>query len=95
MTLDVNNTLNLSNISKDVRFNKYSCQANESIASTKSEDIQINVMCKYNSVKNFKFKQQNQMMIHVNIDSAYFEQIVIVCLLFVVFSSNHNIINSS
>ncbi|XP_056002522.1 uncharacterized protein LOC125661645 [Ostrea edulis] len=43
-------TLRIPRISRDVRFNKYSCQAKESIESEKSEEIQINVWYGPNSV---------------------------------------------
>ncbi|XP_056002518.1 uncharacterized protein LOC125663395 isoform X1 [Ostrea edulis] len=37
-------TLRLPRISRDLRFNKYSCQSKETIMSVKSEEIQINVL---------------------------------------------------
>ncbi|XP_056003704.1 carcinoembryonic antigen-related cell adhesion molecule 1-like [Ostrea edulis] len=43
-------TLRFPRISRDVRFNKYSCQSKESIVSEESEEIQINVLYGPNSV---------------------------------------------
>ena len=47
ITSDTGRTLVLRRVSRDVRFNKYSCQATESLVSEKSEEIQIDVFCKY------------------------------------------------
>ncbi|XP_048751512.2 uncharacterized protein LOC125663257 [Ostrea edulis] len=41
---ETNKTLRFPRISKDVRFNKYSCLSNESIVSENSEEIKINVL---------------------------------------------------
>lgn len=46
MHLETGMTLRLPKISRDVRFNKYSCQAKESIVSEKSDAIKINILCK-------------------------------------------------
>jgi hypothetical protein len=52
----INNTINVSgtsttlrfpSVSKDVRFNKFSCLAIESIESERSEEIRVNVWCEY------------------------------------------------
>ncbi|XP_048749343.2 uncharacterized protein LOC125661400 [Ostrea edulis] len=44
MHLETGMTLRLPRISRDVRFNKYSCQAKESIVSEKSDAIKINIL---------------------------------------------------
>lgn len=47
LTSEVGNALTIPRITRDERFNKYSCQTKETIQSDKSDDIQVNVWCEY------------------------------------------------
>jgi hypothetical protein len=50
---ETNTTLRFPKASKDIRFNKFSCLAMESIESERSEEIRVNVWCEYCVNKNF------------------------------------------
>jgi hypothetical protein len=58
MTSETRRTLVLSKISRDERFNQYSCQANETTSvSEKSEQKRISVLCEYSNDESLKIKQ--------------------------------------
>jgi hypothetical protein len=50
MMSETRGTLIFRRVSRDDRFNRYSCQARESLLSEKSDEIIINVLCEYSAL---------------------------------------------